>query len=132
MELFIFRLGNSSLFNVVLVISRRVFAQWCPVQSVLDNLTRQRENDRLQKHLVKLLRSGQIICFNLPCPMPLSAKLPLCARVDKTEARKIFNDSYSVVSVPSSCADEDLSTSGFGPAARVFKLLRVDGLLVRR
>lgn len=77
MELFIFLLWDPSLFNVVLVIGRRVFAQWCPVQSVLYNLARQRENNGLKEDLVKLLGPGSIIYFNLPCPMLVPAKLPL-------------------------------------------------------
>lgn len=54
MELLVFLLWNTSLFYVVLVESCRVLAQWRPVQPVLDYLTRQRENDGLQNHLVKL------------------------------------------------------------------------------
>ena len=68
MELFIFLLGDPSLFNVVLVIGRRVFAQWCAVQPILDNLTRQRKNDGLHSYLVKLpwARRDYMIQLALP------------------------------------------------------------------
>lgn len=77
MELFISLLWDPSLFNVVLVTGCLVFAQWCRVQSDLDNLARQLENNSFEDDIVKLLGTGSIIYLNLPYPMLVPARLAL-------------------------------------------------------